>query len=490
MILNTQVKNAKGKLAQMDEDKRKKIKPPTVPTFDPPTGTVPTSGGSAGAGAGRESQVPQLQRERDLAKQLEPLYGRIAEAKLRGDKETVIRLQGQQALFELTKKEADIQASKIPDAEKQLQLELLAFERRKKVLDTTYELKELEQKRKEALEGVTRSIEDEIELLQAKLNGNEKEIKQLQDIEKLAKSIAAARTGNPNAKASTEDFSKASGLVTERDSLKERVNEADKLKQAYSSLASGIAGEFTNAFKSIIDGSKDVNEAFADMLQGIADQFLNMAMKILQDAITQQLMQLFTGLLGGGAGAGGFSGAPQLSGIPFSAGGIGYEGGGYTGDAPRSGGLDGKGGFLSVLHPQETVVDHYGDAADAMTSAAGNSAAFSESNEAMTMATATRSANTAAAADALQAAWLELQQTPGAQPHVVRLDTQVKSMQIECCRPLIKLQCGLGKQSAQTGTSRRSTESSSNMPGSQGHVQWSEMKRTFNWTVSTSGRSG
>jgi len=35
-----------------------------------------------------------------------------------------------------------------------------------------------------------------------------------------------------------------------------------------------------------------------------------------------------------------------------------YDGGGYTGSGARSGGLDGKGGFLAVLHPRETVVDH------------------------------------------------------------------------------------------------------------------------------------
>jgi len=35
-----------------------------------------------------------------------------------------------------------------------------------------------------------------------------------------------------------------------------------------------------------------------------------------------------------------------------------FEGGGYTGNAPRSGGLDGKGGFTAMLHPQETVIDH------------------------------------------------------------------------------------------------------------------------------------
>jgi hypothetical protein len=35
-----------------------------------------------------------------------------------------------------------------------------------------------------------------------------------------------------------------------------------------------------------------------------------------------------------------------------------FKGGGYTGNAPRSGGLDGQGGFMAMLHPRETVVDH------------------------------------------------------------------------------------------------------------------------------------
>jgi hypothetical protein len=34
------------------------------------------------------------------------------------------------------------------------------------------------------------------------------------------------------------------------------------------------------------------------------------------------------------------------------------NGGGFTGFGSRSGGLDNKGGFLSVLHPNETVIDH------------------------------------------------------------------------------------------------------------------------------------
>jgi hypothetical protein len=36
----------------------------------------------------------------------------------------------------------------------------------------------------------------------------------------------------------------------------------------------------------------------------------------------------------------------------------GFDGGGFTGSGSRSGGVDGKGGFPAILHPNETVVDH------------------------------------------------------------------------------------------------------------------------------------
>ena len=36
-----------------------------------------------------------------------------------------------------------------------------------------------------------------------------------------------------------------------------------------------------------------------------------------------------------------------------------YDGGGFTGMGARAGGLDGKGGFLAMMHPRETVIDHH-----------------------------------------------------------------------------------------------------------------------------------
>jgi hypothetical protein len=35
-----------------------------------------------------------------------------------------------------------------------------------------------------------------------------------------------------------------------------------------------------------------------------------------------------------------------------------FDGGGYTGKGIRAGGMDGKGGFMAMVHPNETVIDH------------------------------------------------------------------------------------------------------------------------------------
>lgn len=37
---------------------------------------------------------------------------------------------------------------------------------------------------------------------------------------------------------------------------------------------------------------------------------------------------------------------------------LSFDGGGYTGGGARAGGLDGKGGFLGLIHPQESIIDH------------------------------------------------------------------------------------------------------------------------------------
>lgn len=68
------------------------------------------------------------------------------------------------------------------------------------------------------------------------------------------------------------------------------------------------------------------------------------------------------GLLGGlfDAVLGAFSGssAPKTSARPVARSVPSLDGGGFTGRGGRSGGVDGKGGFHAILHPNETVIDH------------------------------------------------------------------------------------------------------------------------------------
>ena len=87
--------------------------------------------------------------------------------------------------------------------------------------------------------------------------GNEKEIKQLQEIKALKEQMLSE---DPNA-----DTSGIAAAVQRRDQLKEEVAAAEALEAQYKTLASSIAGEFTSAFRSVIDGSKSVEQAMSDM---------------------------------------------------------------------------------------------------------------------------------------------------------------------------------------------------------------------------------
>ncbi|WP_232831697.1 hypothetical protein [Pseudogemmobacter bohemicus] len=110
---------------------------------------------------------------------------------------------------------------------------------------------------------------------------------------------------------------------------------AEKMRQIEEATERG-KDALGSMFDSILDGSKSAKEAVADLLMEIAKAQFKAAM-----------FKMIEGMGGGGL----FSFVGNLLGGSF-------DGGGYTGDAPRSGGLDGKGGFLAMMHPRETVVDH------------------------------------------------------------------------------------------------------------------------------------
>jgi hypothetical protein len=103
----------------------------------------------------------------------------------------------------------------------------------------------------------------------------------------------------------------------------------------------------------IIDGLREGKLRFKDFADYVVEQLLRIA---IQQLITQQIINPFRDFLGGLD----FS-TPQPSTLNPTAGGNTnylYEGGGYTGMGVRAGGIDGRGGFPAILHPNETVIDH------------------------------------------------------------------------------------------------------------------------------------
>jgi len=115
-------------------------------------------------------------------------------------------------------------------------------------------------------------------------------------------------------------------------------------EQRLQGIADTLANEFENSFMSMIDGTKSVDDAFRDMSRNI----ISYLYRVL---VLQQMIRGFGTILGG-------SGNPILSAIGGALSNYSMDGGGYTGSGPRSGGLDGKGGFMAMLHPNETVIDH------------------------------------------------------------------------------------------------------------------------------------
>jgi hypothetical protein len=124
------------------------------------------------------------------------------------------------------------------------------------------------------------------------------------------------------------------------------------LSKALDTLAVNAMKKFEDA---IIDGLREGKLSFKDFADYVVEQLLRIA---IQQLVIQQILNPFRDFLGGMTGQ---NKTPTPSTSNPTAGGNPnylYEGGGYTGMGARTGGVDGRGGFPAILHPNETVIDH------------------------------------------------------------------------------------------------------------------------------------
>jgi hypothetical protein len=124
----------------------------------------------------------------------------------------------------------------------------------------------------------------------------------------------------------------ASGQVAQANA--DSKDKADKASKDFAdTLNNDLKGAFSNAFR----------DTSGNALQSFGDALANVIYTRSATALAESLIQ----------SAGGTAEGSILAKIFGS-----FDGGGYTGNGARSGGLDGKGGFMAIMHPQETVTDH------------------------------------------------------------------------------------------------------------------------------------
>ena len=143
----------------------------------------------------------------------------------------------------------------------------------------------------------------------------------------------------------TEALVKSNNQLDRVNPINAYIDSIKDLSKALDTLAVNAMKKFEDA---IIDGLRQGKLSFKDFADYVVEQLLRIA---IQQLITQQIINPFRDFLGGFTAP-----TPQ----PPSGGGGApvFEGGGYTGMGARAGGLDGKGGFPAILHPNETVIDH------------------------------------------------------------------------------------------------------------------------------------
>ena len=115
----------------------------------------------------------------------------------------------------------------------------------------------------------------------------------------------------------------------------------DSLGITQDNIDNAIINTMKNFEDRIIEGLRNGKLAFKDFADFVVEQLVRIA---IQEAIVKPLTDK----------ASAFFSNIFMRGDKTPSG----EGGGYTGMGVRAGGVDGRGGFPAILHPNETVIDH------------------------------------------------------------------------------------------------------------------------------------
>jgi tape measure domain-containing protein len=138
---------------------------------------------------------------------------------------------------------------------------------------------------------------------------NKRNLAFTEKMNELRNQLALAQILDPRAERRAQIKQETPGLsdaqVESRAALEEQVAAAAQSRDQLRSIASSIGDAFGTAFKGIITGTSSVREALAGLFQSIADSFADMVAQMIAEWLKAQLIKGFANLFGSIFGGGG-----------------------------------------------------------------------------------------------------------------------------------------------------------------------------------------
>ena len=241
---------------------------------------------------GRESRLPQLQAEVNLQERLAVLSRQATKAK---EEENPIREAALNMEIALEKQATAIEKinlEKITAAEKLEKTKLVELATDEKVFAIKNKLKAAEASRAEKASETIGGLQKQKDLLEARLNGTEKEVAFKQELEKLTKDMT------PEEAARTEELLRGVAAT------EEQVKALEKLESMYASIGQSISSGIVDALSAAVEGTKSLADVASQTLRQVANILLQFGINTALGGIPG-LSSFFPGRATGGPVSGG-----------------------------------------------------------------------------------------------------------------------------------------------------------------------------------------
>ena len=227
-----------------------------------------------------DRRLAKLDQERLKVIEISKFKEKIALAEAAGDVLGVVRIQNEQRLQKIEQDKLKSLISATTEKEKQGIVDLAAAKTEAAKLENARLLAAAEASIAKSREDSLRPLEEQRDLLEAKLNGNEEEVR-------IRQQIAGILRSNDNL-----NKQEVVNLVNKNNLLEEQVAQVVRLEGLYQSIGSAIESGLVNGILGAIDGTKTLQESLAGVLRDIGSIMLQFGIRTGLNAINPTMFPL------------------------------------------------------------------------------------------------------------------------------------------------------------------------------------------------------